>query len=212
MSEAAKSPEGTEKTQHVGRKLYLVPSIFVPQAKTESGTEPDKNITEYAEKVESYWNQAAEHIRGLETRFGKVTKIYHEAIAVGGEEGLKLLEQLNEKTHRLLRRKCQQGAEFVALEDPDLFQEALDWQRCMAVVLSSSVWRKVSSFHQQASHKRYEFMANRIDETLGDNESGLLIIGTDHAVQFPQDIQVFYVAPPALDEIRRLLRERGSGA
>ena len=30
----------------------------------------------------------------------------------------------------------------------------------------------------------------------------------NHQVQFPPDVQVFYVAPPALDEIRRWLRER----
>jgi hypothetical protein len=30
----------------------------------------------------------------------------------------------------------------------------------------------------------------------------------NHQVQFPPDVQVFYIAPPALDEIRRWLRER----
>ena len=29
----------------------------------------------------------------------------------------------------------------------------------------------------------------------------------NHQVQIPADIQVFYVAPPALDEIKRWLRE-----
>jgi hypothetical protein len=29
-----------------------------------------------------------------------------------------------------------------------------------------------------------------------------------HQVQFPEDIQVFYIAPPALDEIRRWLRDQ----
>ena len=31
-------------------------------------------------------------------------------------------------------------------------------------------------------------------------------------MQFPQDIQVFYVAPPALDEIKRHLREQDAAA
>ena len=31
-----------------------------------------------------------------------------------------------------------------------------------------------------------------------------------HQVQFPVDIQVFYVAPPGLDEIKRWVRERES--
>jgi hypothetical protein len=67
--------------------------------------------------------------------------------------------------------------------------------------------QKASECYQEASRRRYELMAKRIDETLKDEEAGILIIGQDHAVQFPPDIQVFYVAPPALDELYRLLRD-----
>jgi len=40
------------------------------------------------------------------------------------------------------------------------------------------------------------------------DETAILFIREGHAVQFPQDIEVFSVAPPALDEIRRWLRDR----
>jgi hypothetical protein len=55
--------------------------------------------------------------------------------------------------------------------------------------------------------KRNEHIARKIDETLKDNEIGILLMRENHQVQFPPDIQVFYVAPPALDEIKRWLRE-----
>jgi hypothetical protein len=45
-------------------------------------------------------------------------------------------------------------------------------------------------------------------ETLKAGESGLLFMREGHSVQFPQDIEVFTVAPPALDEIRRWQRNR----
>jgi hypothetical protein len=126
---------------------------------------------------------------------------------VACEQGAEVVAfDVNEKAHRMLRRKCQQGAEFVALEDRALFEEMMDWRRCLAVVLSGPVLRKVSEFYQKANCRRYELMAKRIDETLKDEEAGVLIIGEDHAIQFPPDIQVFYVAPPALDELHRLLR------
>jgi hypothetical protein len=35
-----------------------------------------------------------------------------------------------------------------------------------------------------------------------------LIMRENHQIQFPPDIQIFYVAPPALDEINRWLRDR----
>ena len=194
--------EATEKAEkpqpkHFGRKLYLVPWVFALKDGSPG----------YAEKLEAYWREVGTHVRNLEARFGQIGKVYHESVPLGGEEGLKLVEQLNEKAHRMLRRKCQQGAEFVALEERELLEEAMSWRRCLAVVVSGPVLQKVSEFYQEVSRKRYELMAKRIDGTLKDEEAGVLIIGEDHAVQFPSDIQVFYVAPPALDELYRLLRD-----
>jgi hypothetical protein len=196
MTEATETVEKPQP-KHFGRKLYLVPFVAALQDGPPG----------YAEKLKVYWGEVGNHVSNLEARFGKISKVYHESVPLGGEEGLKLVEQLNEKAHRMLRRKCQQGAEFVAFEDMDLLGETMNWQRCLAVLLSGPVLQKVSEFYREASRKRYEFMAKRIDETLKDGEAGVLIIGEDHAVQFPSDIQVFYVAPPALDELYRLLRD-----
>jgi len=46
-------------------------------------------------------------------------------------------------------------------------------------------------------------MAEIIDETLGADEAGLFVVNEDHQVQFSDDIQVFYISPPSLDEIKR---------
>jgi hypothetical protein len=51
-------------------------------------------------------------------------------------------------------------------------------------------------------------LAKKIDETLKPDEIGILIMRENHQMQFSADIQVFYVAPPALDEIKRWLRDR----
>jgi len=40
------------------------------------------------------------------------------------------------------------------------------------------------------------------------NEAGLLFITENHRLQFPADIEVFNVFPPAMDEIHRWLRDR----
>ena len=54
-----------------------------------------------------------------------------------------------------------------------------------------------------AQKRRNEHIAKKIDETLKSNEIGILLMREGHQVQFASDIQVFYVAPPGLDEIRR---------
>jgi hypothetical protein len=51
-------------------------------------------------------------------------------------------------------------------------------------------------------------MTKQISETLKDDEAGLLFIREEHSVQFPTDIEVFSVFPPALDEIHRWFRDQ----
>ena len=45
-------------------------------------------------------------------------------------------------------------------------------------------------------------------QLLGEGESALLIVEEQHELQFPPEVEVFYVAPPALDELHRWLRDR----
>jgi hypothetical protein len=88
-------------------------------------------------------------------------------------------------------------------------EEVMDWQRCaMLGFISGKVANKVSEFYVEAAKKRNEFMAEKINETLKDDESGLLFITEEHSVQFPSDIEVFSIFPPALDEIHRWLRDQ----
>jgi hypothetical protein len=64
--------------------------------------------------------------------------------------------------------------------------------------------------YAEANAKRYEHIAARIDQTLLEDETGILVIRDDHRVQFPSDLQVFYVAPPALNELRKWIEALSS--
>ena len=191
-----------EQQSHAGRKLYLVPLVLEMQEGPEG----------YGEKLASYWREVGEHVSKLEARFGQVQKIYHESLASGGDEGLKVIEQINPKAYRLIDRKVKRGADLVSVEDVELLQETFDWGRCLAVVAGPKVLRQVSTAYQEASRKRTQVMVSRIDTSLQDDEAALLIIGQEHALQFPNNIQVFYTSPPSLDEVRRLLREYSARA
>ena len=181
------------------RKLYLVPLLF----------SWDDAPAEYAEKFNRYWEQVREHVANLESTIGKVNRIYHESITMAGEEGLKVLEKLNPSGCQFVREKCQSGAEFEVAEDVELVEESMDWERHFLVgFISQKVARTVSEFFLEASRKRYEHIAKRLDETLKDSEAAMLFIREGHRVQFPEDIEVFSVVPPVLDEIHRWLRER----
>jgi len=181
-----------------GRKLFFVPLIY-----------GNKEFpTDYMEKFERYWKQVDDQIGDLESKLGSAGRIYHELIPVSGEEGLKALKDLNKQSHQLVQSRVQKGSQLEATEDAEILTEFMDWSRCLAIGLQNQkVMTKVYESYTEAGKKRNEFISKHISETLRVDEIGILFMREGHQVQFPSEIEIFYVAPPALDEINRWLRD-----
>ena len=179
------------------RKLLLVPLVYGPQADNAEG----------AAVLQNYWGQMQTQVDALEGALGGLQHIYHESLTVGGDEGLEQLSAADQRSHGFVSGKTKSGAVLEPTEDMDVLLETLDLQRCMMIPLAStSVASKLQEWHSDSNRQRYEHIANQIDSTLGENETGLLLISERHQVQFPSDIEVFYIAPPALDDYRRWLQ------
>lgn len=183
------------------RKVYLVPLIY----------SYEEAPPEYVQRFNLYWEQVALQLASLEAGLGSTVRVYHELITLSGETGLKVMEKLNPSSYRIAAARCGGGAALEATEDKALAEESMDWERCLLMgFLSARVARLVSDFYVETMKKRYEHIARRIDETLKADEAGVLFIREGHSVQFPSDIEVFSVAPPALDDVHRWQRDRRS--
>ena len=181
------------------RKPFIVPLLFWS----------DNAPAEYSEKFELYWQQVSDHVSRLEESLGKVQRVYHESIFIGGEAGLEILSKLSTSSCGIAREKCRDGAELEETDDRALVEESMDWERCLLLgFMSQKVARMVSESYIEASRKRYEHIAKRIDETLKAGERAILFISERHRLQFPKDAQIFSISPPALDQIHRWLRDR----
>jgi hypothetical protein len=181
------------------RKLYVVPLIY-----SGSDAPPD-----YKEKLEKYWREVNEQIANQEVKVGKIKRIYHESMAVGGAEGLKIIAEINPLSHLIAKDKFENGAVFEATEQTELADECMDWERCLLMGLySRKALETVAEAYEKCSAKRFEYIGRRINETLQKGEAAMLFIREGHMVQFAKDIEVFSVAPPALDDIHRWLRDR----
>ena len=182
-----------------GRKLYLVPLIF--QGRESS--------SEYLQKFEKYWEQVEIQISDLELKLGDVSRIYHELISLSGENGVKTIKELSEKSGKVVEKRLAKGAHLEAAEETEILTEFMDWSRCLAVGLENKkVFVTVYESYKEVNKKRNEYISKHIDETLKADEIGVIFIREGHQVQFPSDIRVIYVSPPALDEIERWLRDR----
>lgn len=182
-----------------GRKLYFVPLVYCGR----------ESPAEYLERFNRYWNQVEDKVSALEMKLGKVARIYHELIPAGGEEGIKTIKEINDKSHEIIKNRLDKGAQLESAEEGELLTELMDWSQCLAVGLQSQkALTTVYQSYTEISKKRNEHIARQIDETLKADEIGILFMREGHQVQFPEDIQVLYIAPPALDELRRWLRDQ----
>ena len=175
----------------------MVPLLYGPSAESKDAVAI----------LQTYWEQMQTQVASLESALGGLHHIYHESVTEGGDDGLKQLDVRDQRSHGFITAKCGAGANLEATESADLLAETLDLQRCLMMPLASEkVALQLQEWFASSNRERYEHIARQIDETLGPGQVGLLMIGERHQVQFPQDIEVFYVSPPALDEFRRWLQ------
>ena len=198
MSQELGRLERPAAQQYAGkRKLLLLPLIQAP------GVE----VAAAKELLDRFWEQARQQIASLEGGLGPLRHIFHETLTEGGESGLKQLEMSDSRSHRFVQEKCQDGASLVAIEEADLLMETLDLRRFLMMPLASQrVAQRIQEWFAESNRERYQHIAEQIDASIGEDQVGLLLISEGHQVQFPSDLEVFYVAPPALDDFRRWLQ------
>lgn len=184
-------------SSYEGKKsLFLVPNYIVAPGMPG----------EAQELIEKYWSEVRDSIGNLERSLGTVSKVYHEMICADGDEGLQHLEILNPTACTLVRAMCQSTATMRQLEDAELVAEHSDWQRILSMgPASQKILQASIEGYQQTLSGRYQAIASRVSEDLVEGECAVLFIREDHTVQFPTDVQVFYVAPPSLDALKRWL-------
>lgn len=185
------------------RKLFFVPLIFVPPV-------AEKELALVASR---YWQQVGGQIASLEAKLDSVKKIYHELVPESGDKALETIASVNSASSQVVHEAVARGAEIIPVEDEEILAEFMDWSRCLSLGLQcKSVFKQVYDSYQAIQKKRNEHIAAEIDCTLGENECAMVIMREGHQVQFASDIEVFYVAPPALDEIKRWMRDKEAAA
>ena len=182
-----------------GRKLYFIPLIYCGK----------DSPTEYRAIYDKYWEQVEHQITDLEAKLGRINKVFHELVAFGGKEGSTAIKELNSESYNLIKLRLDNEARLEAIEESDILTEFIDWNKCLAVGLQSQkAFTRIYESLLEVGKRRNDYIARRIDESLKSDEIGVLIMREGHQVQFPPGIQIFYVSPPALDEIQRWFRER----
>jgi hypothetical protein len=180
------------------RKLILVPLSH----------EPPQGVQEGLEILDRYWSQVQSNVASLESKLGSVQHIYHEILTESGAAGLQYLQKAGFRSYPLVQEKYKRGATLEATENMEVLLEMQDLRRCLMLPLAShEVAQQLQEWLSEGNRRRHGQIAELLNETLNSGDVGLLIISEHHQVQFPVDIEVFSVRPPALDEYQRWFQD-----
>ncbi len=197
LSRITRPPAGNYQGK---RKLLLAPLINLPMP---ADAMPEEGL----EIMARYWAQVDVQVRAVQNALGSVSLVYHEHLPAGGQDAIQYLESTGQPSHALVKTLADASAVVEPVESMDALAECLDLQRClMQPLMSMAVANKLQEWLGEATRRRYEYIAEAIDKTLPEDGTALLLINERHQVQFPVDLEVIYIAPPALDEYRRWLQ------
>lgn len=187
------------------RALIYVPIIHTTADLGSLAKDVEKiSIARLGEKV---WERHVETVRGfwdsIDRYFEKLEvsnlKIYQDAMVADGEIGQKIVEdglKKGSKNYEIISKLIQRGTILVKTEDFALVKRERDW--FLKITNAKHLTEKLSSYlgyrltKNKLLRKRDKFIANRINETLNQGETGILFIGAYHNIipKLAKDIQV----------------------
>lgn len=177
------------------RKLIYVPIIHMSADLGSVAREVDKKgIAGFGEEfwhkhqrtISGFWDVISSYFADLDV---KGFKIYQDGMVADGEVGAKIVEEgagSGSKNYKIVTDLIKKGALLVQTEDFPLLKKERD--RIVRIANAGSTGKKLMAFflyrlsRNSLMKKRDRYIAKRIDETLGDGETGIIFIGAYHNV------------------------------
>lgn len=190
------------------KKLYLIPIIHMSAdmgslasaldeaAKAEFGQEVWQK---HKGAVSSFWDSIGQFFDAMNV---KGFKIYQDGMVANGADGLRIIREgisQGSKNYEIIGKLLQRGAVLVKTEDPVLVKQEYAYIAKIAHSKSpkeKEVWALRYKVAQgRLLRQRDDFIAKRIEVTLGEGDTGILFIGAYHDIlsRLPEDIQVVQV-------------------
>ena len=165
----------------MGRMLFHVSRMYTEaEFKNLVTSLPD----DFIQKTSEFWSYVNERLSKLS---GKINKIYREGICKDDGEALSQLCSMDNENYLVVKGLVENGARFVATEDPILVGESESWATMLRNQQSNSV---IQELFQESLEERIRYISNRIEQTLNDNEIGVLFLEPNLRVELSKDIKI----------------------
>jgi hypothetical protein len=172
----------------LGEELILVAISKIGKEKWE----------ENQKLIEKFWDELEMEIFQLNLDL-EHTRIYQDGLPCEGEMGMKIVlntAKLGSKNYQIIKKIVAKGAKIVATENPELLIE--ERNLLLEILKDSSTAEKEEAKQRYVAKKdilleqRDAYIASRINNTLENEEMGILFIGAEHNVipKLAHDIEV----------------------
>jgi len=167
---------------------------------------------EHQNTVDGFWKAISTHLDSLNV---SGMKLYQDGMIADGDVGQAIVGEgvkLGSKNYEIVYRLLQRGAILVKTEDYPLVKEERD--RLLAITQAHSRFQRIRTYlrykltQNRLLNRRDKFIAQRIRETLRENETGILLIGAYHQIikRLPAYIKIRTLKdPPKIKEYQQLL-------
>jgi hypothetical protein len=177
------------------RKLLYVPIIHMESdlgsvAPTIDNTSAflcgEERWAKHKETVSQFWDRIKDFLDRLDNTN---LKIYQDGLPADGELGRMLIEEgakRGSKNHQIILDLIKKGAEIRKTEDVSLLKE--EYERIIRLAQAKSLAHRIVAHigyklrKGRLTAERDKFIAETINETLSEGETGILFIGTYHDV------------------------------
>jgi len=192
--------ESFEPASHAPqRRLYYVPILhthtdlggLVDDVRKKIG---DDVFDRRQQIISAIWDRVEAWADALDVPAGRC-KVYQDGLPLCGHES-QIVQELAEKqsrNHQLLARLTARGAELVGTESPDLLVR--EYELARSIVKPDADKTALEPLAIRLLAERDEFIAQRINRTLGTGEIGILFIGMLHNVHRHLEPDIEIVVP-----------------
>ena len=153
---------------------------------------------ENQKRIENFWIEVENEIDALGLDYSR-TRIYQDGLPCNGELGLRIVMETAEKgsrNYQIVRKLIERGAKIEATESPPLLRK--EYEHIKAIISATDLREKAEAMEKYEMLKdkliqeRDAFIAEAIDSTLKNDETGILFIGAAHSVipLLAKDIEV----------------------
>lgn len=159
-----------------------------------------KKWQEHTRGIDDMWNGTRKKIEDLKLDY-KRARIYQDGLPLSGKEMdiVKEVAVKGSRNYQIVLDLVNRGAHLEGTEDINLLLEEYQYIKEITGITDPIQREEVAKKRQRMADtllvKRGRFIAQRIDKTLKEGETGILFMGIKHEVDkyLPKDIEVSYL-------------------